>query len=181
MKKCSLYNCLKLVFVIIGTLVGAGFASGKEIYSFFIVDNSVIGIIQIFISSSIIGLVVYRVLKICSTGEINTYQNFCGIIRNKAVSNILNNIVTIFLAISYFAMIAGFSSFMNQEFAVNKFVAGGIIVVICYYIFLKDIRGLIKISDYLIPILIFCVFLISSKDFFIFKQTQSQLIRKNRY
>lgn len=30
-------NVLKIVLVIIGTMVGAGFASGKEIYSFFFV------------------------------------------------------------------------------------------------------------------------------------------------
>ena len=28
-------NVLKVVFVIIGTLIGAGFASGQEIYAFF--------------------------------------------------------------------------------------------------------------------------------------------------
>ena len=28
-------NSLKVVFVIIGTLIGAGFASGKEVYIFF--------------------------------------------------------------------------------------------------------------------------------------------------
>jgi hypothetical protein len=28
-------NCLKVVFVIIGTLIGAGFASGQEVYLFF--------------------------------------------------------------------------------------------------------------------------------------------------
>ena len=181
MKKCSLYNCLKVVFVIIGTLVGAGFASGKEIYSFFMVENSAIAIVRVFISSSIIGIVVYRVLKICSIGEINTYQNFCGIIKNKMFSNFLNNIVTIFLAISYFAMISGFSSFMNQEFNLNKFVAGGIIVLICYYVFMNDIKGLIKISDYLIPGLIIFIFIISSKDIYIFDQIQSPLIRQNWY
>lgn len=32
-------NVLKVVFVIIGTLIGAGFASGQEVYLFFFLWN----------------------------------------------------------------------------------------------------------------------------------------------
>ena len=41
-------NILKIVFVIIATLIGAGFASGKEIYSFFFIYG-IKGILGIFI------------------------------------------------------------------------------------------------------------------------------------
>lgn len=180
MEKGSIGRCIKIVFVIIGTLVGAGLASGKEIYYFFIVDNSVYGILQIIFSSVIIGIIVFRVLKICQTNDINTYQDFCNIINNKIFSNLLNNIVTIFLAVSYFAMIAGFSSFIKQEFNINKYFAGGIIVVVCYLIFLKNISGLIKISDYLIPVLIIFIIIISLKDLCIFKQDEFTSTRKYR-
>ena len=177
MRKGEVCGCLKIVFVIIGTLVGAGFASGKEIYTFFMVDDKAVGIIRILISSCIIGLVIYKVLKICKDKEINTYQEFCGIIKNEKISNLLNNIVTIFLAVSYFARIAGFSSFMKQEFNMNKYLAGGIIVILCYLIFLKNISGLIKISDYLIPILIAFILIISTKDIYAVSQIKNSLIR----
>ena len=177
MRKGSLGGCLKVVFVIIGTLVGAGFASGKEIYTFFMVHNSAVGIIRILISSGIIGLVIYKVLKICNDKEINTYQEFCRIIKNEKISCFLNSIVTIFLAVSYFAMIAGFSSFMKQEFNMNKYLAGGIIVIICYLIFLKNISGLIKISDYLIPVLIVFILVIFTKDIYAIGQIKNDLIR----
>ena len=39
-------NIIKIVFVIIGTLVGAGFASGKEIYSFFFIYGKLLVFIR---------------------------------------------------------------------------------------------------------------------------------------
>ena len=50
---------LKAVFVIIGTLIGAGFASGQEIYLFFF-SYGTKGLIGIIISSGLIGLIIYK-------------------------------------------------------------------------------------------------------------------------
>lgn len=155
-------NVLKIVLVVVGTLVGAGFASGKEIYSFFFVYG-IYGFIGIFISSIIIGWVIYKVLNICQNKKINSYHEFCGVIASGRISSFLNNIVNIFLLISFFVMIAGFSSFTKQEFSANGFIASSIIVAICYFVFCKNVSGLIKISNYLIPILIFFIIYISMK------------------
>ena len=66
-------NILKIVFVIIGTLIGAGFASGQEIYIFFF-SHGMKGLLGIVISSSLMGIVIYQSLKIIKTEEINTYK-----------------------------------------------------------------------------------------------------------
>ena len=51
---------LKIVFVMIGTLIGAGFASGQEIYIFFY-QYGMKGIFGIIISSILLGFVIYKV------------------------------------------------------------------------------------------------------------------------
>ena len=56
-------NVLKVVFVIIGTLIGAGFASGQEVYLFFF-SYGMKGLIGILISSIIIGVVIYSTFNI---------------------------------------------------------------------------------------------------------------------
>ena len=68
-------NILKIVFVIIGTLIGAGFASGKEIYIFFFSYGEK-GILAIIISSILMGIIIYDVLKIIHKKEIKTYKEF---------------------------------------------------------------------------------------------------------
>ena len=54
---------LKVVFVIIGTLIGAGFASGQEIYIFFF-SYGVKGLMGIVVSSVLIGVTIYKTFKI---------------------------------------------------------------------------------------------------------------------
>ena len=148
-----------------------GSLQGKRFILSFLFINT-LGIIGMIASSLIIGMTIYKVLKISQSNNINTYQDFCNLIGNKKRINsfgnniavILNNVVNIFLLITYFVMIAGFSSFMKQEFNLNGFIASAIIIIICYFIFLRNVSGLIKISNYLIPILIAFIFYISLKN-----------------
>ncbi len=169
-------NTIKIVFVIIATLVGAGFASGKEIYSFFFIYQK-FGILGICISSTVISLVIHKVFKICLNSNVNTYKEFCEYIGNSLknkllnkhtkktnIPEVLNYIVNIFLIITFYIMISGFSSFLQQEFCINKIVGSLIIICLCYFVFLKNINGLIKISNFLIPILIVFFIYISMKN-----------------
>ena len=52
----NILESLKVSFVIIGTIIGAGFASGQEIYTFFNVYG-LKGLLGIFISCMLIGSV----------------------------------------------------------------------------------------------------------------------------
>ena len=64
-----------IVLVIIGALVGAGFASGQEIFSFFYLygKNGMYGII---IMSILMGILIYKSLKIIYKNDIYNYIPF---------------------------------------------------------------------------------------------------------
>ena len=55
-------NIIKIVMVIMGTLIGAGFASGREIYLFFL-EYGYWGIIGIFISGIFTSFIIYITLN----------------------------------------------------------------------------------------------------------------------
>lgn len=168
-------NILKIVFVIIGTLVGAGFASGKEIYSFFFIYGKT-GIIGMFLSSFLIGLVIYKVLKNCEKNGINSFQDFCDVVENSiinkkgkhdgknVISKIFNGLVTVFLLIMFYVMISGFSSFLYQEFNLNRLIGSFLIIVLCYFTFIGNMSKLMNVSNYLIPFLIIFIIFISGKS-----------------
>ena len=67
-------NISKIVVVIIGTIIGAGFASGKEIYIFF-GQYGKYGIIGAIVSSILTAIIVYsailiaKKLKTCNNNE----------------------------------------------------------------------------------------------------------------
>lgn len=84
-----LKNVLTISMVIIGSIIGAGFASGQEINSFFY-KYGIIGILGIIISIFLISLIIYKVFLIIKKENINTYKNFLEIIFEKNNKKIIN-------------------------------------------------------------------------------------------
>ena len=81
-----LKNILTITMVIIGSIIGAGFASGQEINSFFY-RYGIIGILGIIISIFLISLIIYKVFLIIKKENINTYKNFLeNIFENKNIN-----------------------------------------------------------------------------------------------
>ena len=149
-----LKRILKGLFVIIGTLIGAGFASGQEIYIFFY-KYGTNGIIGIAISSLLIGIIVYKVLEISRKKQIKNYKEFLGIlVKNENQLNIFNTVINIFILITFYIMIAGFGAYFEQQFGINSLIGSSILAIICYFVFLKDVTGLIKVNQLIVPILI---------------------------
>ena len=165
----NILESLKVSFVIIGTIIGAGFASGQEIYTFFNVYG-LKGLLGIFISCMLIGIVIYKTLKISMQLKQEEYEDFLKSIipeklrDNKILIFTINNIINIFLLISFFIMVSGFASYFFQEFQASKIYGGIIIAVLSLIAFFKDINGIVKINTYLIPILILLVILLGAKQ-----------------
>lgn len=158
--KVEMKKILKAVFVIIGTLIGAGFASGQEIYIFFY-QYGVNGIFGILISSMLLGFVTYKVLSISKENEVTNYKNFLKkFIKQERHLEIFNSIMNIFILITFYIMIAGFGAYFEQQFRIHSLIGSSILALICYFVFLKDVSGLIKVSQYIVPVLIGCLFVI---------------------
>ena len=159
-------NIFKVVFVIIGTLIGAGFASGQEIYTFFF-SYGIEGLIGIFISSLILGLVIYKTLRIVQEYKIKTYKEFLEVfIKPNSKNNffnlkdIINIIINIFILITFFIMIAGFGAYFEQEIEINNLVGSTILAFLSYIIFTTSVKGVVKVNGILVPILIIFITII---------------------
>ena len=154
-------NVLKVVFVIIGTLIGAGFASGQEVYLFFF-SYGMKGLIGILISSIIIGVVIYSTFNILNKYKINTYKDFLNILipKNTKLKIIANFIINIFILITFFIMIAGFGAYFEQEIGINRLVGSLILAIITFIVFMTSIKGVVKVNELIVPILIGFIFII---------------------
>jgi uncharacterized membrane protein YkvI len=152
----------KIVFVIIGTLIGAGFASGQEIYLFFF-SYGLKGIIGIVISSLLIVFVIYKTLEILKKSKSNTYLDFLDVIMNSNfkeknnflnLKNIINKIINLFILITFFIMVAGFGAYFEQEFGINSLIGSSILALLSFIVFMTNTKGVIKANEILVPILI---------------------------
>lgn len=153
-------DILKVVFVIIGTLIGAGFASGQEVNTFFF-SFGIKGLLGIILSSIIIGIIIYKTFKIIYKNNINNYKEFLNcLLKNEKINNITNSIINIFILVSFYVMIAGFGAYLQQELNLNSIIGSSILAILCLVLFKTNVNGLVKVNEILIPILIIIVILI---------------------
>lgn len=163
----GILNC---IFVIIGIIIGAGFASGKEIYTFFYIYGTK-GIIGIIVSTLVIVYTIYKTFKIIKKYDINTYNELLKktIKQNNKksidIEAILNIIINVFLLISFFVMCAGFSAYFKQEFGISEIYSSIIIAIISYIILNKNMKGIFLLNSILIPIIIIFLVILGLKSY----------------
>lgn len=151
---------LKVVFVIIGTLIGAGFASGQEVYLFFF-SFGIKGLFGIVVSSILIGITIFKTFKIVKKNNVKNYRELLDcLIKNEKVKDIINIVVNVFILLSFYIMIAGFGAYLKQELNCNSILGSGILALVCLFLFRTNIEGFVKVNEILIPILIFIIILI---------------------
>ncbi len=165
-------NVIKVVFVIIGTIIGAGFASGQELYTFFY-SYGLNGILGLFLCNILISIIIYKVLIIIYKNQkIENYKEFLdeitGLYPTRKYLNInfiINSIINIFLIISFYIMIAGFGAYFFQELGISSLIGCAIISIISFIVFMTNEKGVVKVNEILTPILIVFIIFIGILNF----------------
>ena len=153
-----------VIFTLIGALIGAGFASGQEIYLFFY-RYGINGIFGIFVCSLLVGTTIYKTFLIIYRKNITNYREFLEtILKNKKNVKIINWIINIFLIASFYIMISGFGAYFEQEFEINHIIGVLILAIVSFLVLLKDVSRVAKISRIVVPVLIFCIIVIGIKN-----------------
>ena len=155
-------NTITIVMVIIGALIGAGFASGQEIYTFFY-KNGISGLIGTIISSILISCIIYKVLIIIKSHQAKNYKEFLEILINpdkKIKIEIINKTIEILILVTFFIMMAGFGAYFEQEYRINSTIGSMILAGLCFLVFITNVEGFIKISKYIVPLLVIFILLI---------------------
>lgn len=133
---------------------------GQEIYTFFYFYG-IKGILGIAVSSILVGVTIYKTLKIVKEYDITSYKELLNvIIKNDKIRKIANVVINIFILISFYVMIAGFGAYLEQEIHLNRFDGSIILAILCLILFRTNIEGIVKTNEILIPLLIGIIFFI---------------------
>lgn len=152
---------LKSVFVIIGTIVGAGFATGQEIYLFF-GRYGKIGFATLVLSSIILGIIIYKTLKYIQINNVDNYEKFIEKIFHKKKSfftSTISLVVILFLGVCYIVMCSGTGAYFSEELGIPNWVGAIIMSVAATMIFLSKSKGIIRLNEIAMPFLI-CIILL---------------------
>lgn len=103
-------------------------------------------------------MIIYIVLKKSSDLNIKSYNE---LLEQSKISDrikiILKVIINIFLLMSFYIMVAGFSAYFKQELNIPNIITASIISLICYITFMKNIEGIANINTIIIPVLILII------------------------
>ena len=123
------------------------------------------GLLGIIISNLLIGLIIYMTFFIVKKNKIKNYYEFinCLVGKNRLINYTINNIINIFLVISFIVMVSGFGAYFNQEFGIPIIYGAFFICLLALITFSKNINGIIRINSILIPCLVFLILLLGLK------------------
>lgn len=137
----------KCSMIIIGTLIGAGFASGQEIATFFnrFLDYGMCGLI---LACILFGVIIFAVLSLVNKKGISSYDEL--IKDNK----FLLPVVKIFTFICFCIMISAIGSYGEEQFGVSFWIGATLAGVLCFVLFMFKFNGLEKINNILVPFIL---------------------------
>lgn len=167
---------LKLIFqvatVFIGTIVGAGLASGKEITQFFTQYGikSFIGIVVCGVFYIIMGSILS---KISIYHKLDSYSDVINLISPNLVGKLTGFITTLFLISSASIILAGSGALIEQFFGIPRIIGSLIMICISLFFLLRGTDGLIEVNSFIVPGLITTIALITILYFCFSKDTVS--------
>lgn len=149
-------STLKVAATYIGTIVGAGFATGQEVLQFFTKFGvmGLAGLILVTIMFIVFGYIIMdlgKKLNARSHLEIIKYSN------GKILGTLIDAIITFFLFGALTAMIAGTGALFTQQFNLSSLLGNIIMAVLTAVTVLTGINGIINSISFVVPFLLVAV------------------------
>ncbi|WP_188455411.1 YkvI family membrane protein [Virgibacillus oceani] len=140
---------LKWMFLIIGTTIGAGYASGRELWQFFGHESGLaILLFAVFFSISC-----FVIMKISFQRKSTDYLPVLRDIVGNKLTGIYDVMIFLYLFTTTVVMLAG-SGATGQAFNVSYWWGVLVIAAALILLFVKDISGLLSMNQFILPLLL---------------------------
>lgn len=144
---------LSLCTVFIGTVIGAGFASGSEIWTFF-GKYGFMGFFGVLLCSLIISICGGGILAGVYDGDFTSFAEFCKLLGGKKTGKFFSFLGVAFMYSALCIMISGSGALFSQEFGKSYLFGCLFMTVICFFVFITGVKGLAAINLFLTPFMI---------------------------
>lgn len=155
----SKFLYFKIIATYIGSVIGAGFASGQEILQFFIMfgDRAIYGIILCTLLFAYLGAVV---LYVSSSLETDNYKGLFKYLFGRHVNKLMDVTSLLMLIAGLGIMLAGSGAIFSEHFGFSKFwgviLVAGITMVVIY----GGLQRMMMINAFLVPVKIVLIIML---------------------
>lgn len=146
-------NILKVAFLYMATIIGAGFASGQEIIQFFSIYYKG-GFLGIILAGGLFSIVGYIVLSKVYTERIKSYDEFLFPMMGYFFGKIMEFVVMLFMACVMSVMTAGLGNILMGLTGLQYRYCVIIGITVCLLAILTNIKGIVVLSSFISPVLI---------------------------
>lgn len=149
----------------IGTVVGAGFASGQEVLQFF-GYHGVKGFVGLFAAAIMFIVYGYFILLLGNRLNASSHYEVIMDVGGPFFGKIMDYVIIFFLFGAFTAMLAGTAAIFKEQFGLPSQFGAVLMAVISVMTVLTGIAGVISAISFVVPILLLGVFLISALALF---------------
>lgn len=143
----------QIAAVYVGTVVGAGFATGKEIVEFF-TRFGFIGLIGIGISGSLLIYLGSKLLRMASQVEAHSYQEFNEYLFGSIFGRVINVMTLLMLLGVCAVMLSGAGAVFEEQLHLPKLLGVVITIILSILVLVVGMKGLFLVNVVVVPLMV---------------------------
>jgi uncharacterized membrane protein YkvI len=155
-------GALQIAAVYVGTVVGAGFATGKEIVEFF-TQYGAFGTVGIVISGGLFTWMGARMMVMARKIRAFSYKELNDYLFGKTMSPFVTLIMTLMVVGVTSVMLSGAGAVFEEQLGLPKQVGIIVTLFLSFVVMLYDIKGLFSVNIFIVPMMVLFSFLIVGK------------------
>jgi len=158
-------SVLTIAATYIGTVVGAGFATGQEVFQFFTLFGWW-GVVGQIIATALFIYFGYIVMKLARELNAKSHLEVIRYAGGKWVGTIIDWVITFFLFGALVIMAAGAGAIFDEQFGFSSFIGSWLMIVITLITVVLGLRNIIKAISFVVPFLLLAVLSVSLYSIF---------------
>ena len=144
---------MSLAFTFIGTIIGAGFASGQEIRKYF-VDFGGYGFFGMVFVAILFMVIGEKIMLMGYQAKADSYDKILMYGFRCKFRKVVDYILCFCLIATASTMFSGTGAFLNQSFNMHPALGSFLMMIVTFFITILGIKGIMKVSSFVVPILI---------------------------
>lgn len=144
---------IQIAMIFIGSIVGAGVCSGRELNQFF-ATYGIAGFMGLILCGTLYIIFSRVIITITNRYKISSYDEFVDLVCPKWVAKFINVVLTLFLFSSTSIILAGSGSILHQYAHIPRWVGVLIMFVISSFFLLRNTTGLFEVNSFVVPSLV---------------------------
>lgn len=152
-------SAINIAFLYVGALMGAGFASGREIWQFFGVfrEKSDLAVLLVTMLFILFGMMTVKISKEINTTDIG---KIVVPFENARLENLIGLVMAVILFLIYVVMAAAGGALFQEQFGVHRVFGGILLMLMVIATTLGGFERISKYFKYIVPVLLLIVFLV---------------------